>query len=206
MKQSLLALLGSLMLTSIAVTAQLQSLVSSNRAFALNLYGQLAANHSSHLFFSPYSISTCLAMLYAVASGNAEAQMSQVLGFGNHPQQWATTFGRLAAELATDQQTKSIQLDIASALWTQEGFPFLPAFLETATNQYQANLGQADFTTPTGDHAATQTINNWVGQETQNKIQNTKSWPFLALCLVRGCTRPGASFDIDLALALPCSW
>ena len=152
-----------------AATAQVQSLVASNTTFALNLYSQLATN-SGNLFFSPYSISTCLAMLYAGASGNTEQQMSQVLGFGTNQQQFASLFGQLQAELEADQQTNAIELNIANALWTQEGFPFLPSFLETATNQYQANVNQADFATDAD--AATQAINNWVAQETQNKIQN----------------------------------
>jgi len=172
MKNTLLALLGfTLVSAPMAGTAQVQSVVDGNTTFALNLYSQLATN-SGNLFFSPYSISTCLAMLYAGASGNTEQQMSQVLGFGTNQQEFASLFGELQAELEVDQQTNAIELNIANALWTQEGFPFLAAFLETATNQYQANVNQADFTTPAGDDAATQAINDWVAQETRNKIQN----------------------------------
>jgi len=152
-----------------AVTAQLQPLVASNTAFALNLYGQLATNQGN-LFFSPYSISTCLAMTYAGASGDTEAQMAQVLGFGTNQEQFASLFGELQSELDAIQQTNAIELDIANALWTQVGYPFLSAFLETATNQYQANINQVDFTTEAA--AATQEINNWVAQETRNKIQD----------------------------------
>src|ERR1017187_3239386 len=122
--------------------AQVQTVVTGNTAFALNLYSQLATM-PGNLFFSPYSISTCLAMLYAGANGNTEQQMSQVLGFGTNQQQFASLYGRLQAELATDQQTNALELDIANALWTQQGFPFLSSFLETASNQYQANLNQA---------------------------------------------------------------
>jgi serine protease inhibitor len=153
-----------------ALEAQVQSLVAGNTAFALNLYAQLAANNSSNLFFSPYSISTCLGMTYAGARGNTEAQMAQVLGFSTNQPQFASDFGQLQTQLAADQQTNAVELDIANALWTQVGFPFLPTFLETATNQFQANVNQADFTHDAA--AATQTINNWVAQETRNKIQN----------------------------------
>ena len=155
-----------------AGTAQVQSLVASNTTFSLNLYRQLATN-SGNLFFSPYSISACLAMLYAGASGNTEQQMSQVLGFATDQQQFASTFGDLQRELETNQEPNVIELNLANALWTQEGFPFLPAFLATATNQYQANINQADFVTEAG--AMTEEINDWVAQETQNKIQNILS-------------------------------
>ena len=170
MKTTLLVLLALIIVAAPkAGTAQVQSVVAGNTAFALNLYSQLATN-SGNLFFSPYSISTCLAMLYAGAGGNTEQQMSQVLGFGTNQEQFASLFGELQAELETDQQTNAVELNIANALWVQEGFPFLPAFLETATNQYQANVNQADFVTEAD--AATQAINDWVAQETQNKILN----------------------------------
>ena len=63
---------------------QTQSLVEGNTAFALDLYGQLKAN-PGNLFFSPYSISTALAMTYAGARGETEKQMGQVLHFGQGP-------------------------------------------------------------------------------------------------------------------------
>jgi serpin B len=172
-RQGLLALLAFVIVSvPAAVTAQVQSLVASNTAFALNLYAELSTN-TGNLFFSPYSISTCLAMLYAGASGNTEQQMSQVLGFGTNQPQFASLFGELQSELEAEQETNAIELNIANALWTQEGFPFLPSFLQTATTQYQASVNQADFTTSAD--AVTQTINNWVAEETQNKIQNTLS-------------------------------
>src|ERR1035437_5091046 len=170
MKNTLLTLLAFTLVSAPMVgTAQVQSVVDGNTTFALNLYSQLATN-SGNLFFSPYSISTCLAMLYAGASGNTEQQMSQVLGFGTNQQQFASLFGELQAELEADQQTNAIELNLANALWVQEGFPFLPSFLETATNQYQANIGQADFISEASE--VTDEINNWVAQETQNRIQN----------------------------------
>ena len=173
LNRSLCVLLGVILVSApMAGTAQVQSLVASNTTFALNLYSQLAAT-PGNLFFSPYSISTCLAMVYAGARGNTELQMSQVLGFGTNQQQFASTFGDLQRELETNQEPNVIELNLANALWAQEGFPFLPAFLATATNQYQANINQADFVHEAD--AVTDDINNWVAQETQNKIQNILS-------------------------------
>ena len=151
-----------------AVTAQVQSVVAGNTAFALDLYGELATNQGN-LFFSPYSISTCLGMTYAGAAGSTEAQMAEVLGFGTNQQQFASLFGELQSDLAATQETNVIQLNIANVLWIQEGFPFLPAFLGTATNQYQANVNQVDFAEAA---AVTEEINNWVAQKTRNKIQD----------------------------------
>jgi serpin B len=168
-KQIPVAVLGFMLLWARPVSAQVQSLVASNTAFGLNLYGRLAAN-SDNVFFSPYSISTCLAMLYAGAGGDTAQQMSQVLGFGTNQAQLPSVFGELQRQLEASQDTNTIDLNIANALWTQVGFPFVPAFLDTATGQYQASVNQADFVTSAD--AATQAINSWAAQETQGKIQN----------------------------------
>jgi serpin B len=152
--------------------AQVQALVGGNTGFALNLYGELATN-DGNLFFSPYSISTCLAMTYMGARGETDAQMAQVLGFETNQEQFASDFGLLQAELEANQNTNAVELNIANALWTQDGFPFLSSFLETATNQFQADINQADFGADAGP--VTQEINSWVAQETHNKIQNILS-------------------------------
>jgi len=50
-------------------------LVRGNTAFALDLYKQLKEDKSDNLFFSPYSLSTALAMTYAGAKGETAKQM-----------------------------------------------------------------------------------------------------------------------------------
>src|SRR5712664_2781100 len=61
-----------------ARAAPSQSVVDGNTAFALDLLGQLKSTRGN-IFYSPYSISTCLAMTYAGARGDTEEQMSRVL-------------------------------------------------------------------------------------------------------------------------------
>ena len=61
--------------------SQLATLVSGNSSFAFNLYQQLKKNNTGNLFYSPYSISTALAMTYAGAAGDTEKQMSSALHF-----------------------------------------------------------------------------------------------------------------------------
>jgi serpin B len=152
-----------------ARSGQLPSLVDGNTAFAVNLYGQLAAT-PGNLFFSPYSISTCLAMLYAGARGNTGKQMAQVLEFGANQPSFSVSFGELQRQLEAARTPNGLELDLANALWTQEGYPFRPAFLHVARDQYQASVNQADFTTEAA--AVTDEVNRWVARETKDKIQN----------------------------------
>jgi serpin B len=57
-----------------------QLIVAGNNKFALELYAKLRSEEGN-LFFSPYSISTALAMAHAGARGQTEAQMAGVLHF-----------------------------------------------------------------------------------------------------------------------------
>jgi serpin B len=161
-----LSLFGS---TPDARSAQTQSLVVGNTAFALDLYGQLKTG-SGNLFFSPYSISTCLAMTYAGARTGTEKQMGQVLHFEKNQKQLHSAFGELQRQLSEVSRQQGIELSIANGLWVQRDPPLLPAFLQIAKGEYQANVNQADFRT--GAAEASDEINRWVAQKTKDKIQN----------------------------------
>jgi len=140
-----------------------------NTAFALDLYGQLKST-PGNLFFSPYSISTCLTMTYAGARGDTEKQMRQVLHLESDQRRVHSAFGELQRQLEKASAQKGIELNVANSLWAQKKYPFLPAFLDIAKNNYQANINQADFVAES--EKARDDINRWVAQKTNDKIQN----------------------------------
>ena len=146
-----------------------QTVVDGNTAFALDLYAQLKSARGN-LFFSPYSISTCLAMTYAGARGDTAKQMSRVLHLDQDQAKVHASFSKLQRQLSEASNQKGIELSIANSLWAQKGHSFLPAFLETAKGDYQANVNQADFIIEA--EAARGEINRWVAQETKDKIKD----------------------------------
>ena len=136
--------------------------------FALDLYARLKTR-PGNLFFSPYSISTCLALSCSGASGETRKQMAEVLHLPPGQQTLNAAVGQV--QQALDQaQEPGVELRIANAFWTQEGHPFLPAFLELARTQYHANLNQVDFKTSSA--SAIQAINRWIRERTEGKIPN----------------------------------
>jgi serpin B len=147
----------------------LTALVSSNTDFALSLYGQLRTN-DGNLFFSPYSISTCLGMTYAGARGETALQMARALDFSTNQDRVGAAFGALQTELDKLQGDAGIEFTLANGLWTQQGVPFLPDFLGNATSNYQAVLNQVNFVTQAD--SVTGEINQWVAQKTQGIIVN----------------------------------
>lgn len=138
----------------------------SNNDFAFVLYGQLAGNTGGNIFFSPYSISSALAMTYNGAKGDTAKQMAQVLHFDSD-------IGRLNKEVQVIKGTlngsgKSYELDIANALWCQKDYNFLEPFLEDMRTYYGAALNKVDFKNDT--EGARNSINHWVSDKTKDKI------------------------------------
>lgn len=145
----------------------IESLAGGNTAFGLDLYARLKTA-DGNLFFSPYSISTCLAMTYAGAQGDTAAQMAQTLRFDTNQLKLAASFGELQKQLSNEQEKKGIELNVANGFWGQKDHLFLPAFLDIAKQSYKANLKQVDFRTH-ADTARTE-INDWVDHKTKGKI------------------------------------
>jgi serpin B len=141
-------------------------------AFGQDLYSQLQSQPggSGNLFFSPTSIATALAMTYGGAEGETATQMAAVLHAGGLD---ANTLGQEFGSLLTDLNSAGqgqYALALADALWGQQGYSFNQSFLDLVQADYGGGLQQVDFIGNT--EGARQTINNWVAQQTNDKIQN----------------------------------
>ena len=145
------------------------SLVMGNSQFACDLYSRLKST-DGNLFFSPYSISTCLAMVATGANGDTAAQMNRALHFPDDSTALGPSFASLQAQLNQSRQPNAVELNIANALWSQQGHPFLPGYLAAAKQDFGANLNQADF--KTAAEPARQQINQWVSDQTSGRIKD----------------------------------
>jgi serpin B len=141
--------------------------VNGNNAFAVELYGQLKSQ-SGNLFFSPESISTALAMTYAGARGETATEMANTLHFTLPTERLHPAMGGLLRDLNATHD--AYQLKVANALWGQQGYTFLDDFLKLTKDNYGAELKQVDFKTAAEE--ARTTINQWVEQQTENKIKD----------------------------------
>ncbi len=150
------------------LSPQVEAVVKGNNAFALDLYRQLR-NQEGNLFFSPYSTSTALAMTYAGAKGQTATEMSKVLHFTLEQDSLHPAFASLMGMLNTKDK-QGFQLSIANRLWGQQGYDFLKRFKQLTQDNYGAALEEVDFINAT--EKTRRTINKWVEQQTQDKIQN----------------------------------
>jgi serpin B len=147
----------------------MSAVVDGNNRFATGLYARLKDKTSGNLFFSPYSISTALAMTYAGAAGETQKQMAEVLHITVPESELHQAMARLRENLLADKK-KGYQLRVANRLWGQKGYEFLPEFLQTTRKDYGAELGVLDFAQAT--ETARREINGWVEKQTEHKIKD----------------------------------
>lgn len=145
------------------------ALARDNAAFAMDLYAQLRTQ-DGNLFFSPHSLSSALAMAYAGARGNTAAEMEKALRFSGGPEGTHAAFEALQKRLDAAQARGEVQLAVANSLWPQQGYPFLPDFLELVKARYDAGITPLDYAGDT--EGARRTINGWVEEKTRGKIRD----------------------------------
>ncbi len=150
-----------------AATGVATEAASSVNDFALDLYRKLAADEGN-LFFSPTSISTALTMTWAGAKGETARETANVLHLGSDPGKVPADFSQLLASLNKDDS--AFTLNIVNRLWGQESFPFETSYTTLIKEFFQGDLERMDFRG--NSEVQRQKINQWVADQTENKIQN----------------------------------
>ncbi|MBI4955129.1 MAG: serpin family protein [Myxococcales bacterium] len=155
--------------------ADAEALRAGNTAFAFDLFDALAPG-DANFFCSPASVSVALAMTYAGAKGDTATQMADALHFTLPSPALHLAFDELLLELEardialheTVDGPKSVKLAFANAAWAQKDYAFVPAYLDTLAASYGAGVKLLDFAAdPAG---ATVAINDWVAEQTEQKI------------------------------------
>jgi serine protease inhibitor len=153
----------------VGANADVKTLVTCNNEFALDMYKRLAQGEKGNIIFSPYSISSALAMTYVGARGQTAEEMAKVLHFSLSEERLHPASKELTLHLLKDDESRGCELRVANALWGQVGLPLLPAFLDVIRSNYRAGLLQVDFAN--APEESRKFINNWVEVETNEKIK-----------------------------------
>ena len=162
-------------------TADLAELVRGNNAFAFDLYRALSGGEGN-LFYSPFSISQALAMTSAGARGETLSQMADTLHYALPQSSLHPAFNVLDRTLTSRGQSPGgapnndgeagqyFRLNIANAVWGQDGYHFLPDFLDVLAEHYGAGMMAVDFVGAADESRVR--INDWVAEETAGKIKD----------------------------------
>lgn len=148
-----------------AIQGDAAAVVAANNQFACDVLAKVPAGNS---VFSPFSISTALAMLDAGAAGQTDSELRAALHFTLPGAQTHAAYGALLASLDTGRGYGGYTLATADRLFGQQGFAFLPDFLATTKTDYHAELEPLDF--ESAPDASRATVNQWVASQTDGKI------------------------------------
>lgn len=153
-----------------AARAGAAAVVQSNTELAVDIYRTLASapDTPANFFFSPFSVSTLLAMLDAGAAGTTDTQLRAAMHATLDTAAMNAAYRALLASLAIGTSYGGYKLQIADRLFGQQGFAFLAPFLATTKTDFGAPLMPVDFVGDRG--GAAQAIDSWVSTQTAGAI------------------------------------
>jgi len=155
--------------------AEIAEVVRGNTEFAFDLY-EMIGRECGNMIYSPYSISIALAMTYAGARENTAVEMADTMHYTLPEERLHPTLNALEQEIEShaDQILGSgnepLRLNVVNSIWGQQAYEFQQPFLDTIARNYGAGLRLVDFVT--NPDQCRMTINDWVAQETEDKIQD----------------------------------
>jgi serpin B len=157
----------ALFLAALTPSSAALQLADSHAQFAFSLYPTLDSP-GANLAFSPYCISTCLSMVYLGARGDTESQMQKTLHWEIDRKNIAkATYLLSQSLLPAKADDTSYRLNIANAVWVDQGTFLLADFCFAIEEQFKARLGKINFAMPSN---ALSTVNTWVSEQTKGKI------------------------------------
>ncbi|XP_059580318.1 serpin B6-like isoform X2 [Alligator mississippiensis] len=146
----------------------MDTLSAASTSFALSLFTKLSENASTkNVFFSPFSISSALSMVFLGTKGNTAAQMKQVLCLSK-AEDIHKSYQPLVSEI--NKPGTKYTLRTANQLYAEKTHEFLASFTESCQKFYHAALEQVDFSNAPED--SRKHINAWVEKKTEGKIQD----------------------------------
>jgi serpin B len=154
-------------------TTDQAGLAAANTGFAFDLLKQIAGEQpNANVFISPFSVSTVLQMVANGAAGDTKTEMQRVLKTAGLPPE-ALNAACKDLHQSLNSQTNVI-LNLANAIWFQEGIRLKPGFVATNSRFFQAGLAPVDFRKP----ESAKIINDWADHGTHGKIKDVVQWPF----------------------------
>ncbi|MFC1481407.1 serpin family protein [Candidatus Neomarinimicrobiota bacterium] len=154
-------------LPSLQLTADQLQITNSTDAFGLKLFREITKQESEpNIFISPLSVSMALSMTANGAAGTTFDSMRATLELGDMTEEQSNAASNSLIDLLTGADPK-VQLDIANAIFYLQELTFLDDFYQRCSDFFNAAVEGLDFSS---DDAVI-TINNWVDENTNGKIE-----------------------------------
>lgn len=149
--------------------SEAEPIIEANNQFSLELYANVKdKKEGENIFFSPYSISTAMAMMYEGARNETAKEIQSVFHFPEDPSILRSSFA--VANSYLNRRGTSYKLNTANALWVEKSFPLQDAFKAALMEFYMGEAFAVDF--KGAAEKKRKRINQWVENETMGKITN----------------------------------
>ncbi|WP_165244723.1 serpin family protein [Paludisphaera soli] len=179
-----------------------EDVVAAVSRFTVDLYKAVAIG-GVNVFASPLNVATAVEMTAAGAKGETAEQIARTLhldGLGEAAHDGLGTLvdsvrGAIQPAPGGEDDGKSPGLWTANAGWFDEREEILPGFVDRLERSYHAKPHRVDFAR--SPDAARETINQWVADQTRDKIRDL---------LKPEHVRPGTSFILTSAIYFKGLW
>jgi len=156
-----------------ALSAGEQRVISASNAFGFGLLRELDRTHAGkNIFMSPLSASMALGMTMNGAAGQTYDQMREALAFGSASRSEINESYRSLIDMLRGLDP-TVEFRIANSIWYRNTFPFEQTFLTESQQYFDARVAALDFNAAN----AAPTINDWVKQSTNSKIEEIVDGP-----------------------------
>ena len=143
--------------------------VPGNNAFAFDLYRELTQGEGN-VFFSPYSISTAVALAMLGAGGETALEIRRAMRYPEHDTDLHGGMAHLIRTLDTQAGRDSLELRTANALWADDSLAVTRRYQTHLQRFYKVGIERTSFAT--APDAARVRINDWVAEATADKIRD----------------------------------
>ena len=127
-------LLIALLYSGLGKGQESEKIEDGNNQFAFELYHHLDTENKN-IFFSPYSISTALAMTYSGANGTTATEMGEVMGFLSDRTKNDAAFKNLIEKI-NSRNNDDLKIKTANRLFGEQTFKFNESFLKRINENY----------------------------------------------------------------------
>ncbi|NLE01251.1 MAG: serpin family protein, partial [Fibrobacter sp.] len=138
--------------------------------FALKMYKQIIED-DKNIFFSPYSITTALAMTNAGAVGITDTEMRNALQVTLPGSDFYAALNGLDQSLAEHTRaTQNLQLNVVNSIWQQKDLMLNVSYLDLLARHFDAGVNFLDFRSQPEQSRII--INDWVQEQTNDRIKD----------------------------------
>ena len=149
---------------SASTSEGISAVVNANNQFAVTMYQQLNGQSKqvdANVFFSPYSLTSAIAMLYAAAEGNTKAQIQKTFYYPSLP---ILNPNSAALYNQFNKPSPNYKLNTINDLWLQQGRTPNQAYIDTVKRYYGGQVNTLDFKNNT--ETSRQMINEKIAKHT----------------------------------------